>query len=71
MNERSQGKAKRDASRAGAASDLTRRRPTINDIARLAEVSKKTVSRVINESPFREAEDNPPEGHRDHARAGL
>ena len=28
------------------------RRPTINDIARLAEVSKKTVSRVINKSPF-------------------
>ena len=25
---------------------------TINDIARLAQVSKKTVSRVINESPF-------------------
>jgi LacI family transcriptional regulator len=25
---------------------------TINDIARLAEVSKKTVSRVINHSPF-------------------
>src|SRR5580692_1325162 len=27
-------------------------RPTINDIARIAEVSKKTVSRVLNKSPF-------------------
>lgn len=29
----------------------SRRKPTINDIARLANVSKKTVSRVINQSP--------------------
>ncbi|HEY9219132.1 MAG TPA: LacI family DNA-binding transcriptional regulator [Phenylobacterium sp.] len=32
------------------------RRPTINDIARLAQVSKKTVSRVINQSPFVKAD---------------
>src|SRR5262245_8093488 len=30
----------------------SQRKHTINDIARLANVSKKTVSRVINESPF-------------------
>ena len=32
--------------------DRSNRKPTINDVARLAEVSKKTVSRVINQSPF-------------------
>jgi len=33
-------------------SDALPERPTINDIARIAEVSKKTVSRVLNKSPF-------------------
>jgi LacI family transcriptional regulator len=35
-----------------AEGDKRARRPTINDIARLAHVSKKTVSRVINQSPY-------------------
>jgi LacI family transcriptional regulator len=35
-----------------AVTSLRGRRATINDIARLANVSKKTVSRVINQSPF-------------------
>jgi len=36
----------------GASPVTERRRATINDIARLAKVSKKTVSRVINQSPL-------------------
>lgn len=36
--------------------ELPAGRPTINDVARMAEVSKKTVSRVLNKSPFVSAE---------------
>lgn len=39
-------------SAASAPDERVRGRLTINDIARMAEVSKKTVSRVINRSPF-------------------
>jgi LacI family transcriptional regulator len=43
-----------EAATAGVSGDITDipGRPTINDIARLADVSKKTVSRVLNKSPF-------------------
>jgi len=51
--------AKRTARKSGAEAKSTlapktagTKKHTINDIARLANVSKKTVSRVINESPF-------------------
>ena len=40
------------AEKTKAADPLRGRRATINDIARMASVSKKTVSRVINQSPF-------------------
>ena len=45
-------KTERIAPPAKRASALPGKAQTINDIARLAEVSKKTVSRVINQSPL-------------------
>ena len=53
MGRRKKNMAGEDAT-AGVSGDITDipGRPTINDIARLADVSKKTVSRVLNKSPF-------------------
>ncbi|MFO1187326.1 MAG: LacI family DNA-binding transcriptional regulator [Alphaproteobacteria bacterium] len=41
-----------DTGRTKGKLERLKKRPTINDIARLANVSKKTVSRVINQSPY-------------------
>lgn len=52
MARKSVAAAKPAAAEEAPARGAPKRRATINDIARLAKVSKKTVSRVINESPF-------------------
>ena len=52
MAPRSRTSAKELLPEEAAQAEFGGRRPTINDIARLAEVSKKTVSRVINKSRF-------------------
>ena len=52
MARKSVAKVAPTAAEEAPARGAPKRRATINDIARLAKVSKKTVSRVINESPF-------------------
>ncbi len=61
---------KQTAPTARAAPTRDKTKVTINDIARLANVSKKTVSRVINESPLVRERDAR-EGQAGHLRARL
>jgi LacI family transcriptional regulator len=49
---RSSNPARKSGAKSLGDTNALKRRATINDIARLANVSKKTVSRVINQSPF-------------------
>jgi len=52
VNSRTRSSDSRSTPTPPSSTDRSRKRSTINDIARLANVSKKTVSRVINDSPF-------------------